>query len=580
MLALPYGDDDDNIVYSPYTLADYLFKRIEPAGKYFEEYAERKLNNTYTDDFINLNNAKDIIIEEDQEEYEWEKEYKEESKNQNINFTQKENYYAILGLEELVLTATSDDIRRAYKKLAMVYHPDKNKENNALLNETEEIIEAKPDMTEAKAEMTEEEKKKLEINKKWLTIKDAYDTLLDPEKRKKYDSTFEFDDKTPDENKSYDDKTFFKSFGPVFLKNSIWSKKKPIPKIGDMNTPLNKVRIFYQFWFSFDSWRDFAVDGEYNLEDAQSRYEKRQMSKENKKMKSSMVKEEKTRISKLVEQAYKNDPRIKAEEEKVAIEREKLKQERIIQKQIEKEAAEERARQMKREYEENQRIQQERLVKEKEELLSNVLSLAEGLNVEINNNDKFTINLNGNIECFKAIFNGTIEKPENERVKTFILLANQLLGLRLKSEDNIDESTIWKKEEIHLLQKAVKKYPAGTKNRWEKINEIVKTKSTNLIIQMTHYLTTTPNVKIENDIDLSQLNKPKEKKEEKKEEKKDEDFWSEEQQKLLEAALKKHPSSLSANERWGEISKDVPGKTKKQCVERYKYLSQLIKNKK
>ncbi len=76
------------------------------------------------------------------------------------------------------------------------------------------------------------------------------------------------------------------------------------------------------------------------------------------------------------------------------------------------------------------------------------------------------------------------------------------------------------------------------------------------------------------------MNKPKEKKEEKKEDKKDEDVWSEDQQKQLEAALKKHPSSMSANERWTEIAKDVPGKTKKQCVERYKYLSQLIKNKK
>jgi len=59
-----------------------------------------------------------------------------------------------------------------------------------------------------------------------------------------------------------------------------------------------------------------------------------------------------------------------------------------------------------------------------------------------------------------------------------------------------------------------------------------------------------------------------------------EDIWSEEQQKALEAALKKHPSSLSANERWTNISKEVAGKSKKQCVDRYKYLAALIKNKK
>ena len=490
MLALPNGDYEENIIYSNFTLSDQFYKIIEPAGKYFEEYAERKLNSSYFDDFININSNKEIIIEEDDEEYEWEKEYKEETKNQNVLFTTKENHYAVLGLEDLLLSASPDDVRKAYKKLALIYHPDKNKENNALLNEENEVIEDKPNMTE-------EEKKILEINKKWLKIKDAYDTLLDPEKRKKYDSTFEFDETIPEE-KNYNDQEFFKTFGPSFIKNSIWSKKKPIPKIGDMNTKLEKVKIFYQFWFNFDSWRDFAVDGEYNIEDAQSRYEKRQMLKENKKMKSSMLKEEKARISKLVQLAYKNDPRIKAEEEKINQEREKLRLERLILRQKEKEAAEERTRQIKREYEENLRLQQEKLIKEKEELLEKVLSLAESLKIDITKDDIFTIHLNANIEKLKTILT-QVEENNDGKEKLFITNANQLLGLKLKSEDCF-ESTIWKKEEIHLLQKAVKKYPAGTKNRWDKINEIVKSKSTNQIIQMTHYLTTTPNIKIENDI--------------------------------------------------------------------------------
>ncbi len=61
--------------------------------------------------------------------------------------------------------------------------------------------------------------------------------------------------------------------------------------------------------------------------------------------------------------------------------------------------------------------------------------------------------------------------------------------------------------------------------------------------------------------------------------KSDEDFWSEDQQKALENALKKYPNSIPANERWLKISQDVPGKTKKQCVDRFKYIAQLIKNK-
>lgn len=57
------------------------------------------------------------------------------------------------------------------------------------------------------------------------------------------------------------------------------------------------------------------------------------------------------------------------------------------------------------------------------------------------------------------------------------------------------------------------------------------------------------------------------------------DFWSEDQQKALETALKKFPSTIQANERWTKIAAEVPGKTKKQCVDRYKLIVQLIKNK-
>jgi DnaJ family protein C protein 2 len=74
--------------------------------------------------------------------------------------------------------------------------------------------------------------------------------------------------------------------------------------------------------------------------------------------------------------------------------------------------------------------------------------------------------------------------------------------------------------------------------------------------------------------------KAKEEKPKEESSKEGEDAWTDDQQKALETALKKYPSSMPANERWAEISKDVQGKTKKQCVDRYKYLSQLIKNKK
>lgn len=287
MLALPLGDNEGKSVLSSFTLHPEYFRKVEPAGFYFEELVKRKLNADIPSDFVMDGENDDEKIEEETEEYWWEKEFRAQSGKENLTFTSKEtdNYYAILGIEDLFLNATADDIRRAYKRLALIYHPDKNKENLSLTKDeneaenSEEAGESKAEENnkasnndannnedgEGEKKLTEEEKIKLEINNKWLKIKDAYDTLLDEEKRKKYDSTFEFDDRIP-EDEQVNEKEFFMEYGPVFLKNAIWSKKKPIPKLGDMNTPIEKVKRFYKFWYNFNSWRDFSTEGEYNLE--------------------------------------------------------------------------------------------------------------------------------------------------------------------------------------------------------------------------------------------------------------------------------------------------------------------------
>ncbi|KAL0210274.1 hypothetical protein P9112_010358 [Eukaryota sp. TZLM1-RC] len=64
------------------------------------------------------------------------------------------DYYEVLGISR---NASEDDIKKAYRKLAIRYHPDKN-----------------PDNTE-------------EAQKKFVEITEAFDVLKDPEKRQIYD---------------------------------------------------------------------------------------------------------------------------------------------------------------------------------------------------------------------------------------------------------------------------------------------------------------------------------------------------------------------------------------------------------
>lgn len=63
------------------------------------------------------------------------------------------DYYKVLGLEK---TASQDDIKKAYRKLARKYHPDLNPNDK-------------------------------EANRKFQEINEAHEALSDPEKRKKYD---------------------------------------------------------------------------------------------------------------------------------------------------------------------------------------------------------------------------------------------------------------------------------------------------------------------------------------------------------------------------------------------------------
>ena len=72
-----------------------------------------------------------------------------------------------------------------------------------------------------------------------------------------------------------------------------------------------------QFWFEFKSWRDFADADEYDVEEAGFREEKRWMERENNKLRAKKRKAEASRIQKLVDLSYQNDPtRVQAEKQR------------------------------------------------------------------------------------------------------------------------------------------------------------------------------------------------------------------------------------------------------------------------
>ncbi|XP_064018595.1 dnaJ homolog subfamily C member 1 isoform X2 [Pogoniulus pusillus] len=57
-----------------------------------------------------------------------------------------------------------------------------------------------------------------------------------------------------------------------------------------------------------------------------------------------------------------------------------------------------------------------------------------------------------------------------------------------------------------------------------------------------------------------------------------EELWTQNQQKLLEMALQQYPKGTA--DRWDKIAKCVPGKSKEECIARYKLLVELVQKKK
>jgi len=150
-------------VITTFHIVPALAKRVEQAGK---GYAKMQTKFHYKD-------TEQIEEEEDEATVGDGQTKKKKRTVEEIRKAAIDNgcLYVTLGLEDTMMDSTEDQIGKAYRAVALLYHPDK--------------LKAKPEgITETDKEV-------------WLKIQEGYEKLMDPERKRKYDSTLPFEDNAP-----------------------------------------------------------------------------------------------------------------------------------------------------------------------------------------------------------------------------------------------------------------------------------------------------------------------------------------------------------------------------------------------
>ncbi|XP_066458549.1 dnaJ homolog subfamily C member 21 isoform X3 [Eleutherodactylus coqui] len=217
-------------------------------------------------------------------------------------------HYEELGVRR---DCNDDDLKKAYRKLALKWHPDKNLDNAEEAAEQFKLIQA------------------------------AYDVLSDPQERAWYDNhrdallkggaDGEYQDDSLDLVQYFtvtcysgygdDEEGFYAVYRHVFdlvVKEEKESKindegEEEYPTFGDSQSDYDTVvHPFYAYWQSFCTVKNFAWKEEYDTRQASNRWEKRAMEKENKKTRDKARKERNELVRELVAFVRKRDKRVQA----------------------------------------------------------------------------------------------------------------------------------------------------------------------------------------------------------------------------------------------------------------------------
>ncbi|KAH8094576.1 DnaJ-domain-containing protein [Cristinia sonorae] len=241
------------------------------------------------------------------------------------------DYYALLEVDE---SATADEIKRSFRKLALIHHPDKNHDN------IEEATKRFAELQQAYEVLSDEQERAwYDSHRASLVPEPDADTVFEDIKRGAapprardrgltVNHLARFFD--PTQYVGFDDgpDSFYSLYRNLFARlaqeESQWDDERSVsvlPSFGDSTWPWAEpskseastaARTFYNYWLHFSTAKDFSWKDQWDLAEAPDRRVRRLLEKDNKKSREDARKEYNETIRALVTFIRKRDPRYKS----------------------------------------------------------------------------------------------------------------------------------------------------------------------------------------------------------------------------------------------------------------------------
>ncbi|KAM7537310.1 hypothetical protein Aperf_G00000076838 [Anoplocephala perfoliata] len=522
------------------------------------------------------------------------------------------DHYAVLNLKKQRYKASDEAIRKQYRRIVLLHHPDKRRARG------EDVKDISHDY--------------------FRCITQAFEILGNPSKRFAYDSVDPF---LPNPEPTLEEikEDFFGAFQKFFMEKSRWSKHQPTPFLGHSQTPIEHVLRFYDFWETYETTKDFSFLDEEDLEKADDRDHRRYLDRLNRADRQRRRNEELKKVHQILDLARSLDPRIIAADKAARDAKEARKRERLeaIQRRKEEEAfrirAEAAAAEAARAADaQRQRLEAEAQKKEREQAKAQArkekrrlkdicgnrydhfIAPARSENPELAE-DSVKVQTLQDIDLLchalstmqLSELNKKLESAR-DATESFEIWKEELVKARKQFEApglraTVSKSSLpsqngtsskWTFEMTQILIKAVNLFPAGTQKRWDVIAAYVNqhskgaevtgkealkqakcvnedygamkqetnAKAFDNFASSTKQSDATKSVTITNQIE-AEADRP----------------WTLTEQKALETALRVNPAKPgeTPSERWKNIANMVGTRTSKECLQRYKYLAEQIK---